>query len=140
VSADALLDRLDKAKRTAPGKWSAKCPAHDDKGPSLAVRELDDGRVLVHCFAGCGVDEILGAVGLGFDALYPPKPIDGAKPIRRPWIPSDAFECARLEVGVAAIIAADMLDKRTVSEADYARLARARVRLAGIAEAAYGNR
>lgn len=64
MSADALLSRLDKVKRTGPDKWVARCPAHDDRGPSLAVRELEDGRVLVHCFAGCGADEVVGAVGL----------------------------------------------------------------------------
>lgn len=140
MSADQLIDRLRKVKRTGDGKWSARCPAHDDKGPSLAVRQLEDGRVLVNCFAGCSVDDVLRAVGLGFDALFPPKAIDGAKAVRRPWIPSDAFECARLEVGVVAIIAADMIERRGVSESDHARLELARARLAEIAQDAYGRR
>ena len=55
MTAATFLDRLDGVKRTGAGRWLARCPAHDDKRASLAVRELDDGRVLVHDFAGCAV-------------------------------------------------------------------------------------
>ncbi len=44
MTADVLLSRLDGACRTGPGRWIARCPAHDDRHPSLAVRELEDGR------------------------------------------------------------------------------------------------
>jgi hypothetical protein len=40
-----LLDRLQGVKRTGPSRWIARCPAHEDRRPSLAVRELDDGRL-----------------------------------------------------------------------------------------------
>ena len=62
---------------------------------------LEDGRVLVHCFAGCGVSEILGAVGLDFDALFPPKPIDHAPPMRRPFPAADvlAFDSRLASLG-----------------------------------------
>jgi hypothetical protein len=39
----------------------AKCPAHDDKTPSLSIRE-NDGKVLVHCHAGCSQDAVLAAL------------------------------------------------------------------------------
>ena len=45
MTAVALLDRLDKVRPTGAGTWVARCPAHDDRGPSLSVRELDDGRI-----------------------------------------------------------------------------------------------
>lgn len=35
-----------------PSGWTARCPAHDDRTPSLSI-SLRDGRVLVHCFSGC---------------------------------------------------------------------------------------
>ena len=46
---------LTKALR---GQWhgsygTARCPAHDDRRPSLSVSDGLDGRVLVHCHAGC---------------------------------------------------------------------------------------
>lgn len=92
MSADTLLEKLHKPRATGRGTWIACCPAHEDKSPSMTIRELDDGRVLVHCFAGCAVVEILGAVGLEFDALFPPKPIDHAKPLRRPFPAADVLE------------------------------------------------
>ena len=41
------------ARRIGQGKWQGRCPAHADRSPSLSVAEGQDGRVLVHCFAGC---------------------------------------------------------------------------------------
>lgn len=68
MSADTLLSRLDKVKQTGQGRWLACCPAHDDKNPSLSVRELDDGRMLLHCFTGCDVHSVLNALSLTLDA------------------------------------------------------------------------
>jgi DNA primase len=49
--------------------WYAKCPAHDDKSPSLSIRETGD-TILIHCFAGCSAEDVLAAVGLSFRDLY----------------------------------------------------------------------
>ena len=40
MNADTLLSRLDKVKLTGPDKWVARCPAHDDRGPSLGDHKL----------------------------------------------------------------------------------------------------
>ena len=87
---DNLLSHLDKVKSTGKGKWVACCPAHDDKAPSLAIRELDDGRVLVHCFAGCSAHEVTDAVGINIAALFPPRESHG-KPNRSPFPAMDAL-------------------------------------------------
>ena len=39
--------------RKAGGGWMARCPAHDDREPSLSIRDAGDGKVLVRCHAGC---------------------------------------------------------------------------------------
>lgn len=93
MSAETLLSRLDRVKRTGPGNWLACCPAHGDKRPSMTIRECEDGRVLLHCFAGCSVADVLGAVGLGFDELFPPRPLgDRVAPLRRPFPAADVLE------------------------------------------------
>lgn len=51
--------------------WMAKCPAHDDANPSLSIGDGDGGRILLHCFAGCNLDEILNAAGLKVTDLFP---------------------------------------------------------------------
>jgi hypothetical protein len=110
MSAQDLLLRLAKVKQTGPENWMACCPAHEDKSPSLTVRECSDGRVLLHCFAGCGVGDILGAVGLSFDAIFPPKPpTDPAlKPIRRPYPAADVLEALAHESKYALVALAAM--------------------------------
>ena len=59
----ALEDHNRDPKRNGKG-WSARCPAHEDRRPSLSVSEGDDGRALLHCHAGCDVANILAAIGL----------------------------------------------------------------------------
>jgi hypothetical protein len=64
-----LLSRLD-AKRSGEG-WQAKCPAHDDREPSLTINEGADGRVLLYCHAGCPTDDVLSALGITHRDLFP---------------------------------------------------------------------
>ena len=68
---EVLLGRLEGVRPAGPHSWVARCPAHDDRDPSLSV-SVKDGRVLLHCFAGCGPDEVLGAVGLTWKDLRTP--------------------------------------------------------------------
>jgi putative DNA primase/helicase len=72
-NADVLLARLDGVRRTGTDSWVARCPAHDDRDPSLSVA-LRDGRLLIHCFAGCSPEAVLGAVGLTWRDLRTPDP------------------------------------------------------------------
>ena len=71
MSAQDLIDRLEFCRPAGNGKWIARCPSHPDKSPSLSVMEKPDGRVLIHCHAGCGAIEVLEAVGLSYDVLFP---------------------------------------------------------------------
>ena len=70
MTAEELLHDLDVVRPRGPGKWSARCPAHPDRSPSLSIREGDDGRLLLHCFAGCTLGEICGALGLPIKDLF----------------------------------------------------------------------
>jgi len=54
-AAAKLLEHLQCVKQTASDRWLACCPSHPDRSPSLSIRKLDDGRVLVHDFGGCAV-------------------------------------------------------------------------------------
>ena len=68
-----ILDRLEKVSGNGK-KWQARCPAHDDKNPSLSITEKDDGRILLFCHAGCGGADVLQAIGLTLRDLYPNGP------------------------------------------------------------------
>ena len=51
--------------------YKALYPAHVDSNPSLSISKGDDGRILVHCFAGCPPQDILDYVGLQMADLMP---------------------------------------------------------------------
>ena len=46
----------------AGGTWMTRCPAHIDREPSLAIRDGNDDRVLVHCHAGCSQERVIAAL------------------------------------------------------------------------------
>lgn len=68
---ELLLSQLKQAVQSGNG-WMALCPAHADTNPSLSIKLGDDGRILIHCFAGCQTESVLAAVGLGMNALAAP--------------------------------------------------------------------
>lgn len=136
MSAESITARLNGLRRTGRGRWAARCPAHKDRGPSLSVRELDDGRVLLHCFAGCEVGAVLGALGLDMADLYPPRESAGAgrQAEQRPFSVRDLIQALQAELRVAWVLLADLAAGREPTEADRRRALKARDRCAALIE------
>jgi hypothetical protein len=124
MGVEILLSRLDKVKRTGPDRWIASCPTRHDKNPSMTIRELPDGRVLVHDFGGDSVHEILTAVGLEMSDLFPPRPLsDGRKPERKPFYADDALRCLAFEAKLIRLAALETRKGNVLSDDDLDRLA-----------------
>lgn len=70
MTLDDILSRLKGVKHTATGAL-ALCSAHQDRNPSLSIKTAEDGRILLHCWAGCKTDDVLAAIGLRFSDLFP---------------------------------------------------------------------
>lgn len=136
--AQVLLARLDGVRSAGHG-WVARCPAHDDKRPSLSVAEGREGRLLVHCFGGCQTADVLVAVGLELRDLYPQRlaPLtpharrelsEAGKLARRAAaLNAIAHELAIIECAAAAMVA-DPDDGLSLE--DYERVCQAHQRIA----------
>lgn len=128
-----LLERLDGVRQTGTDRWVARCPAHDDKHPSLSVRETGDGTLLVRCWSGCSAAEVVHAAGLTLADLFPPRPQDhhrGPIPTRSRWDRADVWLLLQHESAIAAIVAADAAAGRPVTADDAERVGLAADRLA----------
>ena len=68
---ETFLAAVPGGGRKAGGQYLLRCPVHHDRRPSLAVRELADDSLLVHCHAGCPTEEVLDALGLDWADLFP---------------------------------------------------------------------
>ena len=60
VSAKMIAKAL--GGRRAGRGWVARCPAHDDRQPSLSIDYGDDGSMLVHCHAGCDQARVISVL------------------------------------------------------------------------------
>ena len=65
-----VLARFPDAKKNGAG-WKARCPAHEDRAPSLSIAEGKNGATLLKCFAGCEVKSICSALGIHPADLFP---------------------------------------------------------------------
>lgn len=129
MSIDALITRLSRVRPTGQGRFIACCPAHSDKTPSLAVRELEDGRILVHCFAGCSAQKVLDAIHLSFYDLVPER-LGDRKRERKPFYSSDVLEILKTEARLVLFCARDVFRGKALSQSELSRLALAVQRIA----------
>ena len=132
-----FLSRLEKVRKMGPDRYQACCPAHEDRSPSLAVRGLSDGRLLIHCFGGCSTDAVMGAMGLTFVDLMPPLDHHFA-PVRRPFTGDDALRCLSHESIVVALVTADLTAGVAMMDSDLKRLCHAASRISNAVEYVHG--
>lgn len=69
---EKVLGRLEDHRPAGEGRWKARCPTHEDRQRSLSIRLGDDGRVLLHCFAGCETKAVVAGMSLEMRDLMPP--------------------------------------------------------------------
>lgn len=70
---EKVLARFPDARQSGKG-YSACCPVHEDRSPSLSIAEGDDGRALIHCHAGCSPQAVVRELGLVMADLMPERP------------------------------------------------------------------
>lgn len=127
---EELISRLKGVKKTGPGRWIAQCPAHEDRSPSLSLKEADGGVVLLHDFGGCSPDDVCAAVGLELRDLFPPserspRDYQNGPPLRVGSVrftALDALRCCAGEAGVALMLACDQSEGKVLAPEERDRL------------------
>ena len=117
-----ILSMLEGVRDNHGDNYMARCPAHEDRSPSLSVKLCADGRVLIHCFAGCDIDDICDSLGLKLTQLMPELPDHHYKPVRRTMPARDALQALDHESLVVSIIAADVLEHKELDNETWNRL------------------
>lgn len=109
MNVESLLSALRKVRQSAPGEWTACCPAHEDKNPSLGVKDAD-GTIMLHCFAGCSVEQVCGALGVTVSDLFPGKLAlkKGEYRPRLPWNPRTVLELIGFQAIMVSLAALDL--------------------------------
>ena len=121
---DTILNRLDAEKQTGEGRFIARCPAHEDRNPSLSIRNAGE-LLLIHCFAGCDTIDVLHPVGLELCDLFANRPEHRRAPSRSRIPARDALATLDHESLVVAIIGADFLEQKEIDEPTWDRLGQA---------------
>jgi hypothetical protein len=129
----AFLGLLKGVRKAGEDRWIARCPYHNDRRPSLAITKGERVPILLHCFAGCDVDQIVGAVGLELSDLMPPKDPhfrdDERARLAVPFTPEQALRCLGTEATFLFIAASDAARGRPVDSATRDRIIEAAARI-----------
>jgi hypothetical protein len=139
MSAVAIVARLDRVRECGLGKWTARCPSHEDGSPSLSIRELPDGTVLLHDFGGCSAADVLAAVGLELHELFPERTEHHKAPARdrKHWHATrEALRAVKGECLNVAIAAENLAAGVSLGTEDRDRLLVAAQRIRSAAEVA----
>ena len=131
-----LLNRLQKVKSSGRDSWMACCPAHDDKNPSMKI-DIKNDKILIKCWSGCSVEDILGAVGMEFSDIMPDKPLYHRSSGTNPMLSSaDALRIVKYEAAIIMMYGQDLKAGKEVSEDDRQRFVLAVERVGDAMEAA----
>lgn len=120
---EKLLSRLDRVKKgSKSGSYIACCPAHDDRSPSLILSYGNNGGIVIHCFAGCSVQEIMAAVDMKMSDLFPRRDTHHCKSERRPFPATDILRVIAFEALIVATSGTSVLSGEPFTEKDRERL------------------
>lgn len=113
MNIEELLSRLDKVSGKHP-QWQSRCPAHEDNGPSLSIATTQTHQILLHCFAGCGIDEICGALGIEIHELFPPDEWLNNRRGNQQWIePANVLKALEKDIYLLALASGDIASNKT---------------------------
>ena len=120
---EKLLSRLNKCTSRGNGQYMACCPAHNDKNPSLSIKDNGDGRIILKCFAGCDTADVLNAIGLTFADILPEQPkFHRAKPVKQTIYAPDALRVIQFEARLIMLAAYDLKKGKPLPDDDIQRL------------------
>jgi hypothetical protein len=139
MSIENILSRLNKVKRSGHNQFMACCPAHEDRSPSLSIKDAGDGRILINCLAGCSSIDVLGAIGMDFADVMPAKAVEhkiSPQPIK--IFATDAIRAIKFESQIVGIAAIELSKGNPLDEADHQRLLLAIERINTVVEASNG--
>lgn len=123
-----LLHCLDGVIQTSGG-YMAKCPAHEDRRQSLTVTSGKQNQILIHCFAGCDIHQIVDSLGLTISDLYP-ESVKLYRPSKHPKLSAlDLLRVIDFESEIVLIAADTLANGYGLSASDYQRLELARDRI-----------
>lgn len=134
---DKLLSALEKVKRTGKDSYIACCPSHDDRSPSMTIREIEPDHILLHCFAGCDTQSILAAIGLSFNDVHPDRARDKLrKPSQIPFNARDVLAALHSESCKVLIFAKDIQGGKMLTDDESLELAKSIGRIGAACEIA----
>jgi hypothetical protein len=144
ISEHEILSRFNKVRKLgSKSAWTALCPGHDDKNPTLSIKLGDKGGLLFKCWAGCTLSEILAGAGLSINDIMPDNPEFKKGQLKQTFprlSPYEVFQPACYECFVIHTFGMMLRAGKTLSDAQWRRFDQAMEVIGGLSnEVCYGR-
>lgn len=135
-----VLDLLTRVNQVRPGQWMAACPiCESKKGRPIAIKEAQDGRVLIHGFCGHETGEIVAALGLSITDLFDKPLAHRLAPIKQHIPARELLEIIDREALVIGMLALELKNDGDLWDEQWQRLATAAARIGRAREMSHGG-
>ena len=120
IAREELLARFSKVYRSGEGEYQCLCPSHNDRTASLGLKFKED-KMILNCFAGCSMEDIIGSVGLSWADVMPNSIDTEYKPEKR-FNPYSVLKATRQDLLFIAVCAGHVASGKALDKEDSEKL------------------
>jgi len=120
IAREEILARFSKVYRSGEGEYQCLCPSHNDRTASLGLKFKED-KMILNCFAGCSMEDIIGSVGLSWADVMPNSIDTEYKPEKR-FNPYSVLKATRQDLLFIAVCAGHVASGKALDKEDSEKL------------------
>ncbi len=120
IAKEEILARFSKVYKSGEGEYQCLCPSHNDRTASLGLKFKED-KMILNCFAGCSMEDIIGAVGLSWADVMPNNVDTEYKPEKR-FNPYSVLKATRQDLLFIAVCAGHVASGKELDKEDSEKL------------------
>lgn len=120
IAREEILARFSKVYKSGEGEYQCLCPSHNDRTASLGLKFKED-KMILNCFAGCSMEDIIGAVGLSWADVMPNSIDTEYKPEKR-FNPYSVLKATRQDLLFIAVCAGHVASGKVLDKEDSEKL------------------
>tara|TARA_R110000787_G_scaffold93444_6_gene195717 strand:- start:1064 stop:1477 length:414 start_codon:yes stop_codon:yes gene_type:complete len=121
IAKQEILARFSKVYKSGDDEYQCLCPSHDDRNASLGLKFKED-KMILNCFAGCSMQDILDAIGLSWGDVMPDSKPNEYKHEKMRFNPYAVIKASKQDILFIAVCSAHVAAGNALEKNDREKL------------------